>query len=196
MDEMAWLDTYLFRAVNTGLTSPLLDSVMPYITEKFNFLGAIIVAAALTLVLGKRRDRMGLLLIVAVVAVSDVSSNALKGAIMRVRPCNALEGVRLLVGCGGSFSMPSGHAANIFAAMVFLSTRYRRFLPVFMAIALAVAYSRVYVGVHYPLDVSAGALLGAAIAFVFSVAEKRGERERLLKMLADRLKRRGGSVES
>lgn len=67
--------------------------------------------------------------------------------------------------------MPSGHATNIFAAMVFLTARYKKFFPLFLAIAFTVAYSRVYVGVHYPLDVMAGAMLGAVLALLFTKAE-------------------------
>ncbi|MFQ5735701.1 MAG: phosphatase PAP2 family protein [Thermodesulfobacteriota bacterium] len=170
---MAGLDTALFRAVNSVHTSPFLDTLMPYVTQKSNFIGVIIVAAALILVFGRRQDRVGLLVLVAVVATSDSVCNLFKHLFMRVRPCHALDGVRLLVGCGGSYSMPSGHATNIFAAMVFLALRYRKAFPLFLAMAVLVAYSRVYVGVHYPSDVAVGALLGTGIAFFYTAAEKR-----------------------
>jgi undecaprenyl-diphosphatase len=85
----------------------------------------------------------------------------------------ALDNINLLVGCGGSFSFPSSHATNIFAAMAWLSLHYRRHLPLFMIIALLVSYSRIYVGVHYPLDVIGGACLGTSVAFLFIVVEKR-----------------------
>jgi undecaprenyl-diphosphatase len=173
MDFIAGLDTWLFRVVNGRLTSPFLDSLMPYVTDKSNFLGVVIVAAVLILVFGRRQDRVGLLILVAVVATSDLTCNAFKHLLMRPRPCHALEGVRLLVGCGGSYSMPSGHATNIFAAMVFLSLRYSKGLPLFLALAFLVAYSRMYVGVHYPSDVMVGAALGTGIAVLYSVAEKR-----------------------
>jgi len=182
------LDHGLFHLVNYTLRSSALDALMPYITEKSNFLGVIIVAAALVMALGRRRDRVGLLILVAVVATSDLASNALKHLYMRTRPCNAMEGVRLLVGCSGSYSFPSGHATNIFAAMVFLSARYKRFSPLFMLIAALVAYSRVYVGVHYPLDVAAGALLGSLIAVLYGEGEKR----RLFGALSRGLKRGDG----
>lgn len=173
MDFIAGLDTWLFREVNGSLTSPFLDALMPYVTEKSNFLGVVIVAAALILIFGRRQDRVGLLILVAVVGTSDLTSNALKHLFMRLRPCQALDGVRLLVGCGGSYAMPSGHATNIFAAMVFLSLRYRKAFPLFLALAVLVAYSRMYVGVHYPADVIVGAALGAGIAVLYTVAERR-----------------------
>src|SRR3989304_505987 len=162
MDAITRFDIELFRLINSVWTSPFLDSFMVYVTSKMNFLGAIIVA---------------------VVLLSDFASNTFKHLFERIRPCSAFEGVRLLVGCGGSFSMPSGHATNIFAAMVFLSARYRRFWPAFIFIAFVVAYSRVYVGVHFPSDVIAGAFLGSVIALLFFSAERGSLRARLVAVL-------------
>ncbi|GMR05363.1 MAG: phosphatase PAP2 family protein [Thermodesulfobacteriota bacterium] len=170
---MTAIDIWLFRAMNGTYTLSVLDVLMVYVTQKSNFLGVIVVAAVLILLFGKKKDRVGLLLLVLVVATSDAACNFFKHLFMRVRPCHALEGVRLLVGCGGSYSMPSGHATNIFAAMVFLSLRYRKGAPFFLIFALMVAYSRVYVGVHYPADIFVGALLGTGIAFFYSWAEKK-----------------------
>ena len=189
MDAITRFDIELFRLINSVWTSPFLDSFMVYVTSKMNFLGAIIVAAVLIWILGKRQDRLGLVILVAVVLLSDFASNTFKHLFERIRPCSAFEGVRLLVGCGGSFSMPSGHATNIFAAMVFLSARYRRFWPAFIFIAFVVAYSRVYVGVHFPSDVIAGAFLGSVIALLFFSAERGSLRARLVAVLEARRKR-------
>ncbi len=189
MDAITRFDIELFHLINSSWTAPFLDSFMVYVTDKMNFLGVIIVAAALIWILGKRQDRIGLVILVAVVLLSDFASNSLKHVFMRVRPCSALEGVRLLVGCSGSFSMPSGHATNIFAAMVFLSARYTRLWPAFIFMAFAVAYSRVYVGVHFPTDVTAGALLGSAIAVIAFSAERGWLRARLVSLLEARRKK-------
>lgn len=172
MEAIMALDRWLFFLIN-GSSTYHLDFVMPFVTQKFNFLGAIIAGAVFIMVFGKRRDRWGLVLLVIVVLSSDLASNLLKGVFARTRPCNAMEGVRMLSGCGSSYSFPSGHATNIFAAMAFLTTRYRRYFPVFFAVALVVGYSRVYVGVHYPADVLAGALLGSALAVLYAGADKR-----------------------
>ncbi|MEW6570872.1 MAG: glycosyltransferase family 39 protein [Nitrospirota bacterium] len=102
----------------------------------------------------------------ATILIADWSSNTLKHFFERSRPCNELEGVRLLVGCGRSFSMPSNHAVNAFAFAIpfyiFLRSRIRY---VFVALAALVAFSRIYVGVHYPSDVVAGGVLGSCLAF-------------------------------
>jgi len=174
MEALIRLDAGLFRLINGSLSAYWLDPVMQFVTVKFNFLGAIIAAAVLILVLGKRQDRVGLAVLVVTVSAADFTSNILKHLIMRARPCAVLEDVRMLVGCSNSFSLPSGHATNIFAAMVFLSLRYRKFTPVFLSFAFLVAVSRVYVGVHYPFDAAAGAAFGTGVAFVFTWAEKKG----------------------
>ncbi len=165
-------DVWLLHIINGTLSAVWLDPFMRFVTEKFNFTGAIVAAMVLVLILGRRKDRFGLLVLVLTVLVADLIGNQFKHLIMRVRPCNVLDNVRLVVGCSSSFSLPSGHATNIFGAMVFLSMRYRRFMPLFLAIAFVVAYSRVYVGVHYPIDITVGAMLGTIVAIGFARLEK------------------------
>ncbi|MBZ0220332.1 MAG: phosphatase PAP2 family protein [Candidatus Methylomirabilis sp.] len=173
MDYIAGLDIRLFWLINTAWTSPALDPVMAYATEKLNFIGMMIVGSALVWILGRRRDFKGLVLLPAAVLIGELASGALKLAFMRPRPCRALENVRLLVDCPASYSLPSGHATAAFAAMAFLSARHRRFWPLFMIFAAFVAYTRPYVGAHYPTDIAAGALLGTFIALIAVKAEKR-----------------------
>lgn len=172
MSMIQRFDAGAFRAIN-GAVYPVLDVVMPFITNKANFYGVIIFAVAVILVKERKKGAQGLGFLIMAVLLSDFIANLLKHAVGRLRPCNAFDGVRLLVGCTGSFSFPSGHATTIFAAMVFLSVRYKRYAPAFMAMAVSVAYSRVYVGVHYPLDTVGGALLGASVALVFAEADRR-----------------------
>ncbi|WKZ32548.1 MAG: phosphatase PAP2 family protein [Thermodesulfobacteriota bacterium] len=173
MDFITGLDIRLFRLMNTAWTSQALDPVMAYATEKLNFVGMMIVGAALVWILGRRRDFRGLFILPAAVLVGELMTTLFKFALMRPRPCQALEGVRLLVGCPSSYSLPSGHATAAFAAMVFLSARHRRFWPLFIVFAAFVAYTRPYAGVHYPADIAAGALLGTFIALAAIKAEER-----------------------
>lgn len=172
MSMIQSFDAGVFRAINEA-AYPALDVVMPFITNKANFYGVIIFGIAVILIKERKKGAQGLALLIMAVLLSDFIANILKHAVGRLRPCNVLDNVRLLAGCTKSFSFPSGHATTIFAAMVFLSVRYRRYAPVFMAMAVAVAYSRVYVGVHYPLDTVGGALLGTSVALVFAEADRR-----------------------
>ncbi|MBE0425376.1 MAG: glycosyltransferase family 39 protein [Nitrospirae bacterium] len=97
--------------------------------------------------------------------IADWSSNILKHYFERIRPCHELDVIRVLVGCGKSFSMPSNHAANAFAfAMPFYVLLKNRLRYAFVAGAILIGFSRIYVGVHYPSDVIVGAVVGLILA--------------------------------
>jgi undecaprenyl-diphosphatase len=104
---------------------------------------------------------------VIVIALCDQSSaHWLKPWVGRIRPCHVVEHVNLLMNCTDSFSFPSAHAANTFGAAMWFSYGFPRLKWVVFPLAFLVSVSRVFVGVHYPLDILAGALLGVIIALV------------------------------
>jgi len=160
------IDTALFVLLNTRLTHPFLDSIMPFITDKEHWYPVLLGLWVALIIWGGKRGRMAAVALVIAIALADqISCGVLKPLVGRLRPCNALpaEQCRLLVGRSQALSFPSAHAANSFAMATVVSWRVRRLAPVFFLAAAAVAYSRVYVGVHYPLDALAGAVLGALL---------------------------------
>ena len=107
-----------------------------------------------------------LITLVAAFAATDWVATLLKNSIERPRPCWALVGeFRAVATCRGAFGFVSGHAATTWALLtVYMASRPARWLTALAVVwALAVPFSRVYLGVHYPGDVLAGALLGIAI---------------------------------
>ena len=100
------------------------------------------------------------------VALADWSAMGLKALIDRPRPPLRYAEPKTLVAVPHDASFPSGHAATSFAAATMLAFAFPRFAPFLYLLAAAVAFSRVYVGVHYPLDVIGGALLGALVVVV------------------------------
>ncbi len=116
-------------------------------------------------------------LAVAVGTADFTSSTVIKKNIQRIRPCNNLELKALVIQrapCGSGYSFTSSHAANHFAVAVFLScilgSLNRWVRPALLIWAALIAFSQVYVGVHYPGDVIAGGLLGALIGSVIAHA--------------------------
>jgi len=126
-------------------------------------LGLLWIVIALVLAAVYRRWGVFALTVIAV-ALSDWSATGLKALIERPRPPVRYPEPKTLVPVPHDASFPSGHAATSFAAATILSFAFPRLAPFLYVLAAAVAFSRVYVGVHYPLDVIAGAILGVLIA--------------------------------
>ena len=170
---MSWpeLDTSLFVLLNQTLANPVFDVVMPILTDFDYWRVPVILLLLLVLARARTDTRVGVLFaILAVVAADQISSSGIKPLVGRLRPFHVVEGTRQLVDAY-NFSFPSSHAANTFAAGVFLALRFRRMRPI-LVLPVLVSYSRVYVGVHYPLDVLGGAALGAIIAAGFYGLER------------------------
>jgi undecaprenyl-diphosphatase len=169
------LDRSLFHWLNSIAVAPALDPLMVFVTNSRVWQVVLVVLA---IGLAGRRDRTSRLAALALglsLALSDVlAAQVLKPVVGRLRPCHALEGVRLLVdGCGGRNGFPSNHAANAGAAAAALGVFLPGSLRVTVPLALLVAWSRVYVGVHYPGDVAAGLVFGAAVGVLLAVGLRR-----------------------
>jgi undecaprenyl-diphosphatase len=119
----------------------------------------------IALALGAAYRRWGTLwLTLIAVALADWCAAGLKALVDRPRPPERYAQPKTLVPTPHDGAFPSGHAATSFAAATILSFAFPRLAPAFFVLAAAVAFSRVYVGVHYPLDIAAGAALGIVIA--------------------------------
>ena len=141
-------------------------------------LGLVWIVIALVLCLAYRRWGVFALTVVAIVA-ADLSASGLKSLIDRPRPPLRYAEPKTLVPLPHDASFPSGHAATSFAATTMLSFAFPRFAPFLYVLAAAVAFSRVYVGVHYPLDVIGGAAVGALIAIALRLLMSPRARQRL-----------------
>ncbi|MBO0929640.1 phosphatase PAP2 family protein [Fibrella aquatilis] len=164
------LDTQFFLLLN-HLHASWLDPIMVLITERNTWIpGYVVLVGWLAWRFRKRAIGLVLTLAVAVIISDQVCSSVLKPLTLRLRPCHetALQAaIHLPLPCGGQYGFCSSHAANTFALAtglwLLLGTRYG-WLRWLFAWAALVAYSRVYVGAHYPVDVLAGAAIGTLAA--------------------------------
>ena len=129
--------------------------------------GAVWLALGLALAVARRRPRPLVLVLLADAAAEGIS-DALKAAVGERRPH-----VSRLVALPHSHAFPSGHTTVSFACATVLSALAPRGAPLFFLLALAIGYSRLYVGVHWPLDVAGGAVLGVATALLLLAATRR-----------------------
>ena len=160
------VDAKGFRSVNTG-RGPLADGVYRSITELGSWWAAGAAAGALALA-GRRRPAAKAL---AAASVTWAAGQGLKRVFLRPRPFEAEPDARLMIGKPHGTSWPSSHPAVLVTFLTVagreleLGTAAKNALA---GLAQAVGVSRIYVGVHYPSDVSGGILLGRAVAELFS----------------------------
>ena len=167
-------DTELFLFLN-GLHAAWLDPVMTFISGKLTWTPFYLILLYLVIKNYKKQSVLIILGIILLIVCSDqVSSGIFKPLFERPRPCHN-EAIKDLVHlpdgrCGGAYGFISSHACNVFALAVFMTNilkrYYRKIGWVMFVWASLVAYSRIYMGVHYPGDVIVGAAVGAIIGWL------------------------------
>ncbi len=179
IDFLHSLDRSLFHVCNQTLQNTVFDVVMPFVTD-LNKNPAVLLAVGLLWLLllfkGGKGGRIAALLLIPAIAFSDQFNSALlKHLVDRPRPCQVLANVHLLVSCGSGYSFPSSHAVNNFAGAIVLSYFLPRWTWAFFSFASIVAFSRIYVGVHFPSDVLAGAIIGMICGSLVILLYRAGE---------------------
>ena len=181
IDFLTRIDTELFLFLN-GLHVDWLDPVMTFISGKITWAPFYIVLLFLVIKNYKKQSIIIIIGIILLIVCSDqVSSGIFKPIFERPRPCHN-EAIKDLVylpngHCGGAYGFISSHACNTFALAAFLTLilkkYYKKIAYVMFIWATLVAYSRIYMGVHYPGDVIAGTAVGAIIGVIIAkVADK------------------------
>lgn len=173
LETLKEIDTQWFLWINSHHTTAL-DWTMWTLSQHWSW--AVVIVLAFVLLTLRQEPRRWWLVAVGVVLcflLADQGSVIIKDTVCRLRPCHALEDVRMFrTHCGGQYGFVSSHAANAFAVALFSVLRYwkrmKRQWPLLLLIvwALATSYSRAYLGKHYPGDLVCGAILGCIIALI------------------------------
>lgn len=158
--EFAFLD-YL-----QTLHKPFWDQLMLFVTMLAGK-GELVLVFGIALLLFKRTRKAGTAIFVALIISHVLGSVFLKNLIARIRPCNVNLAVDMLVARPHSFSFPSGHTTMSFAAfMTLYFARMKKLFLVTACIGLLISFSRMYLYVHFPTDILAGAVVGTASAYL------------------------------
>lgn len=172
LDVLQQTDTQWFFWINSHHTTAL-DWTMWVLSQHWCFAAVLLLAFGFTTLRAEpRRWWLILLAIGLCFLLADQGSVQLfKNTVGRLRPCHALENVRMFrTGCGGQYGFVSSHAANAFAIVTLLWLRYRRTATWAVALmilwAVATCYSRAYLGKHYPGDLVCGALFGMVVGLI------------------------------
>jgi len=170
-DFLYSIDVGIFYFINHTLSNPLFNKFFPFITDIKNWYLTYIILWFICFFKGGRTGKVAAIGSLFVILVSDqISSNLIKNFVGRIRPCNVLPDVYILVGHTTSFSFPSSHAVNNFAIAVFFYKFFPKLKYILFISAFLIAFSRPYVGVHYPSDIFFGALIGSIIGYVIAIA--------------------------
>lgn len=142
-----------------GMRNPFLDWLMPLVSSLGNG-GILWILAAAILLCMKRTRRWGVAMAAALILGFVTGNVILKPLVGRARPFEVVKGIELLIAAPKDFSFPSGHTLSSFAAASALFCRNRKWGAAALGMALLIAFSRLYLYVHYPTDVLGGMVLG------------------------------------
>ena len=174
LEQLIDFDHQLFKAINVGLANPFFDWLMPLLRNRYFWAPLYFFLIVFLIRNYKKAGFICILFLLITFGIADyVSASIIKPSIERLRPCNEpgfnTEIIARVV-CGSGFSFPSTHATNHFAIAMFLSVvfsrRWKWIWLVSFLWAFSIIFAQVYVGVHFPVDVTCGALLGCLVGYL------------------------------
>lgn len=162
-------DLVVFYFFNHSLSFPILDKFFSIITSVNNWFITYVILLGLTWKYGGKRGKIAVIVTLVMIAITDQTGyRLLKEFFARPRPCDVLKDVITPLGCTGTYSFPSNHALNNFAAATYFSFLFPQFRVILFIAATLIAISRVYLGLHYPSDIIGGAIIGIIFGYIFS----------------------------
>ena len=183
LDTITQIDFSILYFIRDNLKNAFFDIIMPFISFAEEG-GMMWIALSVGLICFKRTRYAGFAILLAMVIDTLICEGIIKNLVCRVRPCNQVDDIVMLVTKPQSYSFPSNHSASSFAAATAFVVNIRKKLwsiPVFL-LAMSVAFSRLYNFVHFPSDVLAGIILGTLISIgVCYIMKRSGFRALLIR---------------
>lgn len=162
------IDFYFFHIFNVQISNSIFDVIMPIITSVKYWIPIYIAGGIYLIYKYKKQGLIMLLFLMCALASTDnLNHRVIKEAVGRERPCRQNIQINKLIGCPGGKSFPSSHALNNFCIAFLLSQFFRKYKYWFYGTAAVIAFSRVYCGVHFPLDIISGAIFGLLFGYLF-----------------------------
>ena len=170
---MPWEFDFLYAL--QGIHGPVLDQLMVFVSTLGNA-GIFWIILSLIFCIPKKTRKTGLQMVVTMAIAFIIANLILKNLVARDRPCWIDKSVSLLIPDPKDFSFPSGHSVNGFAASVALLLNDKRFGIPAVILAAVIAFSRMYLFVHFPTDVFTGIVIGTACAILVHRGFRRREK--------------------
>lgn len=159
--------------IQEHMRNDFLTPVLTFLTHLGDH-GYFWIALTILFLLLKKTRKVGGLMTCSLLLNTLVNNVLLKNLVARTRPYGVVDGLHRIIEAQSDYSFPSGHTGSAFAVavVVFLMCPRKIGVPV-LAFAFVIAFSRLYVGVHFPTDVLGGALIGAVIAYLVCAVYRR-----------------------
>lgn len=177
LEAIQSFDWSVLDGIQNIFACPFLDAAMP-IVSRIGSAGAVWIVWAIVLICIKKYRRNGILMLCAIAAGFLIGNLIIKNIIARPRPFMLREGIELLVKAPSGHSFPSGHTLASTIGAVILTFTDRRFGFAAIPLAIIIAFSRLYLMVHFPTDVIGACLLGLIVSFSAICLFRRLEKKR------------------
>ncbi|MBE6053866.1 MAG: phosphatase PAP2 family protein [Clostridium sartagoforme] len=165
LDIINNLDISILNLIREIFSNSIMDKVMTFIT-RLGDSGFIWILIGFVLLAQKKYRKSGFVLLIALLITSIIGEGILKNIIQRPRAFITYPDISIIIKPPASYSFPSGHTSSSFAAAVVLGYYFKSWKYIFYIFASLIAFSRLYLFVHYPSDIVAGIILGVTCALV------------------------------
>lgn len=163
---------YRIQEMHTAFLNPLMVAVSALGNN-----GIVWILTAAVLLFFKKTRKCGMLMLISMAVCFIVGNLGIKNLVQRPRPCQIDPSVSLLIPVPGEYSFPSGHTLHGFAAAVTVFLHNKKAGIAALLLAALIAFSRMYLFVHFPTDILGGMILGSAVALiVYGIFRKRSRR--------------------